>query len=312
MMHDKSLPPLVVIIGPTAVGKTGLAVWLSRRLAVEVVSADSRQLYRDMDIGTAKATTEEQGAVEHHLIDILAPDQPFTLAEYQALAYEAIDAIHGRGHLPLLLGGTGQYVRAVVEGWRIPQVPPDEVLRTKLYARAEAFGSEALHNELSAVDEEAAAKIDHRNVRRVVRALEVYHTTGRPISELQRKRPPPYDIMIIGLTLPRPQLYQRVDRRVDGMIAAGLVDEVRALLAQGYDPDLPAMSGLGYREIIEYLCDQISLEDAIQAIKSNTRKFIRHQYNWFKPNDPRIQWFDLDRDGRDAVYEAIQRFLADR
>jgi len=285
---------LLVIVGPTAVGKTALAMRLGQALGGGVVSADSRQVYRGMDIGTAKPTAEEQMQTAHHLIDIRDPDEPLSLAEYQALAYQVVDDLLARGRLPMLVGGTGQYVRAVVEGWGIPAVPPDEALRADLYAEAKAAGYDVLHARLRDLDPVAAERIDPRNVRRVVRALEVCLIAERPISELQRRSPPPYCIVQVGLTRPRPVIYRRADDRVEAMIAAGLVDEVGHLLEAGYGWHLPAMSGLGYRQIGAYLRGETSLEEAVQEIKRQTRRFIRQQYNWFRPSDPRIHWFDLE------------------
>jgi tRNA dimethylallyltransferase len=296
---------LLVVVGPTAVGKTALAVRLGEALGGEVVSADSRQVYRGMDIGAAKPTAGERARVPHHLIDFRDPDEPLSLAEYQALAYRAIDDLLARGRLPMLVGGSGQYVRAVVEGWGIPAVPPDETLRAQLYAEAETAGAEALHARLHALDPIAAGRIDPRNVRRVVRALEVCLVAGRPISELQRKIPPPYRVVQIGFTRPRPALYCRVDDRVDAMIAAGLVDEVRRLAEAGYGWRLPAMSGLGYRQMGAYLRGETSLEEAVQSIKRETRRFIRQQYNWFRPSDPRIRWFDLEASAPSVVEAAV-------
>ena len=305
---DNHQPPLVAIVGPTAVGKTGLALHLGQRLGVEVISADSRQVYRWMDIGTAKPTPEERAQVPHHLIDVIDPDVSFTLAQYQRLAYRAIDDVLARGKQPLLVGGTGQYVRAVLEGWSIPAVPPDSVLREQLFAEAEDAGSLALHGRLRQVDPAAAERIDHRNVRRVVRALEVYIKTGQPISELQRSHPPPYRILRIGLTMPRAQLYERVDARVGAMMDAGLVSEVQHLLSRGFDCDLPSMSGLGYRELCMFHRDRVALDEAIRLIKSNTRRFIRHQYNWFHPNDSLINWFDLSLSSLDEIEESVASF----
>jgi tRNA dimethylallyltransferase len=295
MKYKTSLqqPPLIVIVGPTAVGKTRLSLYLAQELDGEIVSADSRQVYRGLDIGTAKPTLEERNHVRHHLIDVVAPDETFTLAQYQELAYDAIANVLAQGKLPFLVGGTGQYVRAVVEGWGIPRVPPNEELRAELYRQAEIRGEEALHARLREVDLEAAEGIDPRNVRRVVRALEVYLETGQPISELQRKKPPPYRILQIGLTLDRQALYCRIDERVDRMIEEGLVEEVRGLVERGYGYDLPSMSGLGYQQIGKYLRGQASLEEAIQLIKRHTRRFVRHQYNWFRLDDAAIRWFDI-------------------
>jgi tRNA dimethylallyltransferase len=285
---------LLVIVGPTAAGKTSLSLDLADVLDGEIISADSRQIYRRMDIGTAKATPAEQARAPHHLIDVVNPDQVLTLAEYQAMAYRTIHEISQRGRLPILVGGTGQYVAAVLEGWRIPEVPPQPELRAQLEAQAAAEGSEALHARLAALDPLAASRIDHRNVRRVIRALEVCLATGQPISELQRKSPPPFDVVRIGLTRPRPVLYERIDRRVEAMSAAGLVDEVQRLVDAGYGWDLPSMTGLGYRQIGQYLRGEATLDEAIALVKKGTRRFVQQQYNWFSLADPKIHWIDPD------------------
>ena len=300
---------LIVIVGPTAVGKTRLALRLAQEFDGEIVSADSRQVYRGMDIGTAKPTLEERRRVPHHLIDVVAPDETFTLAQYQELAYEAIDDVLARNKVPFLVGGTGQYVRAAVEGWGIPRVPPKEGLRAELYRQAEIEGEEALHARLREVDPVAAQRIDPCNVRRVVRALEVYLETGQPISELQRKKPPPFRILQIGLTMERQELYRRIDERVDRMIEEGLVEEVRGLVELGYSYDLPSMSGLGYQQIGMYLRGQVNLEEAIQLIKHHTRRFVRHQYNWFRLNDESIRWFDALRDPYGEIRQCVALFL---
>ena len=310
-MSDKkgeaeSPPLLVAVVGPTAVGKTELAVCLAVALGGEVVSADSRQVYRYLDIGTAKPTPEQRACVPHHLIDILDPDQVLTLAQYQERAYLAIAEVISRGRLPILTGGTGQYVAAVTEGWTIPRVAPDPARRSELYAIAEEEGSGALHARLAAVDQIAAAKIDARNVRRVVRALEVYELTGKPISDSQTKQPLPYRIVRIGLTLDRPELYRRIDDRVDAMMAAGLVDEVEALAGKGYSFDLPALSGLGYRQIGMYLRGEVDLGEAIHLVKRHTRRFVRQQYSWFRLSDERIHWFDAARNPVVAVLNLVR------
>ncbi len=308
-MTQKKQPPLIVIVGPTAVGKTRLSLRLAQEFDGEIVSADSRQVYRGLDIGTAKPTLEESERVPHHLIDVVAPDEAFTLAQYQELAYQAIGDVLGRGKFPFLVGGTGLYVKAVVEGWGIPRVPPNEELRAELYRQAELEGEEALHARLRGVDPAAAERIDPRNVRRVVRALEVCLETGRPISELQRKKPPPYRILQIGLTMERQELYRRIDERVDRMIESGLVEEVRGLVEQGYGYDLPSMSGLGYQQIGLYLRGQVNLEEAIQLIKRHTRRFVRHQYNWFRLDDEAIRWFDVLSDSYGEIRELVASFL---
>ena len=288
-------PKLLVIVGPTAVGKTALAIELAERLNGEIVSADSRLFYRGMDIGTAKPSPADRARVPHHLIDVTEPDRPWSLARFQSAAFAAIAAIQARARLPLLVGGTGQYVRAIVEGWTLPSGEPDLTLRRDLEAFAAEHGADALHARLAALDPAAAAKIDPRNVRRAARALEYTLGAGAPISHSQKKSPPPYPILQIGLTLPRPALYARIDARVEAMIAAGLVAEVQALVAKGYAWNLPAMSGLGYRQIGEYLRGECDLPEAIRRIKSDTRKFVRRQGAWFRQNDPTIVFSDVKK-----------------
>jgi tRNA dimethylallyltransferase len=286
---------LLVLVGPTAVGKTATAIELAERLGGEIVSADSRYLYRGMDIGTAKPTPAERTRVPHHLIDVTTPDAPWSLTQVQAAAMQAIADIHARGKWPLLVGGTGQYIRAIIEGW---QAPPEAepALRAELESRLARDGLPALVNRLRAVDQNSANQIDVRNPRRVIRALEVALTTGQSFIAQQRKAPPPHwAIITIGLHLPRPVLYQRIDERVEAMMRAGLLEEVQALAARGYGWDLPAMSALGYQQIGEHLRGECDLEEAVRRIKRETRRFVRRQANWFKPTDPAIHWFDLSR-----------------
>jgi tRNA dimethylallyltransferase len=301
---------VLVIVGPTAAGKTALSLALGQRLGGEIVSADSRQIYRHMDIGTAKATPEERSLVPHHLIDVVGPDEELTLARYQALANEAIADIWSRGRLPMLVGGAGLYVRAVLEGWTVPKAPPDAALREELERDAERLGHEALHARLAAVDPTAAARIDARNVRRVIRALEVHHHTGAPISALQRREPPGYRVLKLGITLPRPALYARIDARVDAMMARGLLEEVRWLRAQGYGDDLPSMSGLGYRQLAQHLRGEVSLIEAVALIKRHTRRFVRQQYNWFRLRDESIHWLDGEGIELQEVETLVARWSA--
>ncbi|MDX1688820.1 MAG: tRNA (adenosine(37)-N6)-dimethylallyltransferase MiaA [Candidatus Promineifilaceae bacterium] len=302
-------PPLLVIVGPTAVGKTDLSLKLAEQFDGEIVSADSRLVYRGMDVGTAKPTAAERARVPHHLIDVRDPDETMTLGDYQDMAYRAIDAIHARGRLPILVGGTGQYVKAVVEGWGIPRVPPHPRLRRTL----RALGGEELHRWLRALDPEAAERIHPNNVRRAVRALEVTLVSGRPISKLQRKSPPPYDICIVGLDADRDTLYRRIDARVERMMEQGLLQEVKDLAEASFGRELPAMSGLGYRQLWDYLRGELTLEEAIERIKYETHRFVRHQYNWFKPNDPAIHWFDITEEGwEERVESQVGAWLGDR
>jgi tRNA dimethylallyltransferase len=298
-------PLLLAIVGPTAVGKTAISLQLASELGGEIVSADSRQIYRGLDIGTDKASPTQQAQVPHHLLDVVDPDQVLTLAEYQRAAYAAIDGIHGRGRLPVLVGGTGLYVRAVLDGLGIPETPPDEALRAELERYAAEQGATALHARLAALDPVAAGRIDYRNVRRVVRAMEVCLVTGQPISQLQTAAPPPYRIVRIGLTRPRDALFTRIDQRVDEMLARGLLAETQRLLDLGYSPQLPALTGLGYRQMIQYLLGETSYDEAVAAIKQQTRRFVRQQYTWFRLDDPRIVWFDLEQVGLTEILAAV-------
>ncbi len=285
---------LVAIVGPTATGKTSLSLCLARRFRGEVVNADSRQVYRHMDIGTAKPTPEERAQAPHHLLDVVTPDQPFSLGQWLALARAALEDIWARGALPLVVGGTGQYVWALLEGWTVPKVPPQPELRRQLEERVAHQGPQALYRELQARDPAAAQFIDPRNVRRVIRALEVIYATGRPFSALRRKEGPGFGYLCIGLWLPRQELYRRIDGRVEEMIARGLVEEVRRLLAMGYSCHLPSMTSLGYRQICAYLRGEVALEVAVARIKWETHRLVRHQENWFRRTDPRITWLRAD------------------
>jgi len=283
--------PLIVIIGPTAVGKTEISLQLAERLNGEIVSADSRLFYRGMDIGTAKPSKEDQTRIKHHLIDIAEPDQIWSLAKFQRGAYAAIDDILSRGKNPFMVGGTGQYVWAVVDGWEIPAVKPDYQLRNALQDWADQIGAEGLHDRLSYLDSEAARRIEPQNIRRSIRALEVIFLTGKRFSGQTSRSESPYRVKLMGINLPRKILYERIDSRIQVMFEKGLVTEVESLLTQGYSPELPPLSAIGYRHVIENLQGKISKEEAIAQIKRQTRQFVRRQANWFKTTDPRITWF---------------------
>lgn len=282
MTSEISNAPLLAIVGATAVGKTVLGLELAQRLGGEIISADSRQVYRFMEIGTAKPTVAERNTVRHHLIDIINPDEQFSLATYQEAAQAAIADCKARGVLPLLVGGTGQYVAAVLEGWNVPRVPPQLELRTNLQQEAAEQGATALHQRLAKIDPQAAAAIAPDNVRRVIRALEVYLVTGQPISALQTRQAPPYQVTTLWLTLPREELYARIDARVERMIEAGLVAEVDKLRQLGYTWDLPAMSSLGYAQFQPYFAGTATLAEAIQRLKFDTHAFARRQGSWFR------------------------------
>ena len=286
---------VLVLGGPTAVGKTALAIAWARAFDGEIINTDSSQIYREMDSGTAKPSPEEQAAAPHHLINIVAPDESFTLADFQARAEAVIQQITGRGKLPILAGGTGMYITATLEGWRIPEVPPDPALRASLEART----NEGLLDELRNLDPKTADSIDAKNPRRLVRALEVCLITGRPFSELRQKEPPGYDILPYVLTMPREALYERADARVDMMLERGWIDEARALIEKGYEG--PSMSALGYPQIGQHLRGELSLEDMKTSIKNATHKFIRRQYTWLRGHDPGWRWIESGEDERAAI-----------
>ncbi len=302
---------LVTIVGPTATGKSRLALHLAQTFDGEIVSADSRQVYRHMDIGTAKLSHEELSLVPHHLINIINPDENFSLAQYQELAYRTISDIQERNKLALLVGGSGLYIRSVVEGWGIPHVPPDPELRQSLEKAAEADKDE-LYQQLMKVDPVAGQRIDPRNIRRVTRALEVYSSTRIPFSQLQHKKAPPFEVLIIGLTTDRAELYRRIDVRVDEMIEQGLVEEVKKLVNMGYVSNLPAMSGIGYKQMALFLRGELTLPAAIQQIKFETHRFVRHQYNWFQLKDERIEWFDIQNEPGLEITELVAKFVGVR
>jgi tRNA dimethylallyltransferase len=302
--------PLLILVGSTAVGKTALSLRLAQRFEGEIVSADSRLLYRGLDIGTAKPTLAERTAIPHHFIDICDPDETLTLAEYQEQAYATIAAIQRRGRLPILVGGTGQYLLAVVEGWGIPRIAPRPKLRQAL---ARIDGPE-LHRWLRYLDPAKGAEIHPHNVRRVIRALEVTLVSGRPISYWQRKQPPAYDLCWLGLHRERETLYARIDARVEQMMAAGLLAEVKTLQAAGYSRRLPSMSGLGYRQLLDHLAGKLTLAEAVERIKFETHRFARQQYTWFRLDDERITWFEAGAVGLETtVGNHVAAFLsADR
>jgi tRNA dimethylallyltransferase len=305
MTRVEDKPHLILIVGPTAVGKTEIAIQLAERLNGEIVSADSRLFYRGMDIGTAKPTQEEQARIPHHLIDIANPDEILSLAIFQQKAREAIADIHTRNKIPFLVGGTGQYIRAVTEGWTPPEVRPNERLREELGKMREERGINWLHDKLKALDAEAAEKIDPRNFRRTIRALEVIMTTGKKFSEQRGQTDSPYHLITIGLTRPRTELYARVDARIESMFKNGFLEEVKGLLEKGYSPTLPTMSAIGYRECVAVLEGKIKVEQAKQLIGRATRVFVRRQANWFKESDPTISWFRVE----DGVIDRIEAYI---
>jgi tRNA dimethylallyltransferase len=301
---------VIAIVGPTAVGKSELALHLARLFPLEIMSADSRQVYRYMDIGTSKPSLAERALVPHHIIDVVDPDGDFSLASYHQLALEALNAIQQEDKLPLLVGGTGLYVWSLVEGWKIPQVPPDREMRRRLETRAQREDSQSLYRELQNIDPVAAARIDSRNIRRVVRALEIYYATGEPPSQLQTKEVPNFPVLVIGLTQERSQLYGQIDERADEMIQRGLVEEVQQLLERGYSPSLPSMSGIGYKQIVQFVRGEMTLPQAVDRIKHETHRLARHQYAWFRLDDSRIRWFGVTETKGKASMVAMDEIKA--
>jgi tRNA dimethylallyltransferase len=300
---------LVAIVGPTGIGKSRLALHLANHFNGEIVGADSRQVYRHLDIGTAKPTPQELALVPHHLIDIVNPDEDFNLAQYLQLADRAIEDIFNRGRLPFLVGGTGLYVKAVLEGWRLPGVSPDREFRYNREKKASEGSIDELYNELVIADPDAAAKIDRRNVRRVIRALEVHAKAGKAFSQIGSKQTPVFKPFIIGLTTDRIELYRMVDRRVDEMIERGLVREVENLQKMGFSLDLPSMSGIGYRQVGQFLRGELTLEEAKSKIKTETHRFIRHQYAWFRRDDEKIHWYDIKSQSDAEIERMIKELL---
>ena len=308
-MNETRLP-LIVILGPTGVGKTEISIKVAKRFQGEIVSADSRLFYKGMDIGTAKPTPEEQKGVAHHLIDVADPDRIWSLAVFLPQALQVIQDIHDRDKLPFLVGGTGQYIHAIVQGWDLPEIKPDPALRAVLKKWADVIGPDGLRRRLTVLDQAAADAIDGPNVRRMIRAMEVILSSGRKFSSQKTKSGSRFKVLQIGLTRPREELYARIDQRIEVMLQAGLVSEVQGLLDAGYDPELSSLSAIGYQQIIAHLLDGVPLEEAIRQIRSKTRKYVRQQANWFKENDPDIHWFLASNHPVEVICHEIQQFLS--
>ena len=286
----------VCVVGPTAVGKTALAVALAPRVGAEIINADSRQVYRGMNIGAAKPTAAERAAARHHLLDLLDPGESFGLGAFLIYARDTLRDIQARGRAVIVCGGTGQYVWGLLNGAGLPAAPPDWELRAALEAEAAQSGGEALHRRLAAIDPIRAAALDARNVRRVIRALEIAQVTGRRPSEFRPPAgaPPPLDALVLGLTMPRDDLYRRIDARVDRMMAEGFLDEARGLAAAGFRLGEGPLNSPGYRELGQYLAGDLTLDEAVRQTKLKTHRLARRQYTWFKPADERIRWLRAD------------------
>jgi tRNA dimethylallyltransferase len=303
-------PPVITILGPTAVGKSEISLALALGLTGEIISADSRLLYRGMDIGTDKPSIETQARVTHHLVDVADPDERWSLAQFIAAAREAMRDVWARGRLPIVVGGTGQYIRALIEGWQVPKVEPDPELRKELERLAEEIGPLGLHDRLTALDPVGASEIDPRNVRRTIRALEVIRGSGLAFSEQKTRLAPPYTNKIIGLSRPRPELYARIDQRIDDMIERGFVGEVRSLLDQGCRCDLASFSAIGYQEVCGYLRGDYDLETAVRLMKKRSRQLVRRQANWFKLDDPEISWHRVESGLVEILVQEVREFLS--
>ncbi|WP_312115446.1 tRNA (adenosine(37)-N6)-dimethylallyltransferase MiaA [Brevibacillus reuszeri] len=302
---------LVVIVGPTAVGKTNLSLELASEFEGEIISGDSMQVYRGMDIGTAKASPSELATVPHHLIDIKDPDEEYSVAIFQESAARLITDMNQRGRLPFIVGGTGLYIESVTHRFQFSSTSQDPELRERLQRMADTEGAEALHARLADVDPITAERLHPNDVKRVIRAIEIYESSGYKMSDFQlRAQHSPYEVVIIGLTMDRAKLYERINHRVELMIEAGLIEEVRGLLDRGYDPSLVSMQGLGYKELIPYLYGEITLEKAINDIQKRTRNFAKRQLSWFR-RMPEIQWFDMtDPADQPNNVQTIKQILA--
>jgi len=299
------MPLIVFIVGPTGTGKSDAAVRVAAAADGEIVSADSMQFYRGMDVGTAKPDAAQREQVPHHLLDVVDPDQPYNVARFHDDATRAIDDILRRGRLPLVVGGSGLYVRALSCKLDLPVAEPDDALRHRLRETARAQGPEFLHERLAAVDRASAERIHPRDVKKVIRALEVFERSGTPISDRYRAKPEPtdrYECLMFGLTCDREELYRRVEERCDRMVNSGLIREVRELLSRGYSPDLQSLQAIGYQEVAALLRGDLGFPEAVETFKRNTRRYVKRQLTWFKTED-RIQWLDVAR--RDPAEEIL-------
>lgn len=285
---------LVVIMGPTAVGKTKLSIDLAKKYNGEIISGDSMQVYKGMDIGTAKIKREEMEGIPHHLIDIKEPDEAFNVAQFQEFVTDCIEQIAAKGKLPIIVGGTGLYIDAVLQQYSFSESVSDEEYRSKLEAIAEVNGVEAVHNMLREIDSDSADRIHPNNVRRVIRALEIYHCTGEKMSEQLQKQNKEYkyDAVLIGLTMDRDTLYERINQRVDIMMEEGLLEEVQGLYERGIR-DCQSIQAIGYKELYDYFEGKVSLEQAVENLKQNSRRYAKRQLTWFR-NKMNLDWFEMD------------------
>ncbi len=305
-------PLVAFIVGPTGTGKSAAAMAVAAEIPAEIVSADSMQFYRGMDVGTAKPSAEDRASVPHHLIDIVEPDEPYNVADFHRDATAAIEEVLSRGRLPLVVGGSGLYVRALANELDLPIAEPDEALRQRLRDFAKHSGPDALHDRLRKVDPASADRIHPRDQKKIIRPLEVYEKTGRPLSELHSDSLPPstrYDCRMFGLTCDREELYRRVEERCNAMINSGLLKEVQTLLDRGLRPELQSMQAIGYKEMAAFLRGEVPFPEATETFKRNTRRYVKRQLTWFRA-DERIQWIDIAKeDPAKRIVEALRRDL---
>ncbi len=304
--------PILAIVGPTAVGKTALSLEVAQALGGEIVSADSMQVYKYLDVGTAKPTISERERVKHHLIDFVDPAENYNVARFQKDANLCIKSIHKEGKLPVLVGGTGLYVNAVIFDYEFTQSGDSPEFRDKLSQEAKLFGTQHLYQRLKEQDPVSAKAIHQNDVRRIIRALEVLYSTGKPIHEQVQStqdNKPRYKDLIIGINRPREQLYKRIDQRVEAMIAEGLLDEVASLLQKGYSGNLKSLTGLGYKHMITYIDGEYDFESAVEVMKRDTRRFAKRQLTWFRKNKG-IIWFTLENDSKEELVKASKNICA--
>lgn len=291
------LKPLVIIVGPTAVGKTALGIELAKLWSGEIISGDSMQVYKEMDIGTAKPSFQERQGIPHHMIDILQPDEEFSVAIFQRMVEDMIAELYSKHKLPIIVGGTGLYIRSIIDHFDFTEFAVDWEYRNHLEAEAKSFGNEFIRQKLAQIDPKTAERLHPNDLRRIIRALEVYKHTGKSISEYQyadEVLPPKYNLLMVGLNMDRQLLYQRINLRIDKMIEEGLIEEVKDLIEKGYNKDLISMQAIGYKEIIRYLEGEVSFEEAVYILKRDTRHFAKRQLTWFR-RDQRIQWYDVEK-----------------
>ncbi len=300
---------VIVIAGPTATGKTALSVRLAKELGGEIISADSVQIYKQLNIGSAKPTKEEMAGVPHHMMDFLEPGANFCVADFCVLAKEKIEEIHARGKIPMLVGGTGLYISSLVNNISFAEEKTENTVRDRLYQELEQIGVDAMHKKLTEIDPEAAANIHPNNTKRVIRAIEIFETTGKTMTEQNKESkeiPSPYDFILCALSCDRPMLYERIDRRVELMTQNGLFHEVEQILKSGVPKTAQSMQGIGYKEAVQYIEGEITKEESIALIQKNSRNYAKRQLTWFKREN--YQWFDCLHE---SLYEQVKTYIGE-